>query len=91
MTFELLTDPLVHRFGLGGHDLLEIRHLVDRPDFDLASAHSPSFVLTPEGDMYDELRRDYSAMAAMIFGDPPEFDAIVETVATVEQAINSAG
>ena len=83
---DAIADP-----ALGADCVAHARMFFNRPDFDLASAHSPSFVLTPEGDMYDELRRDYSAMAAMIFGDPPEFDAIVETVATVEQAINSAG
>jgi hypothetical protein len=61
----------------------------NRPSFDLASAHPPTFVLTPEGDMYDELRRDYAAMAGMIFGDAPHFEAIVESVADLERAINA--
>ncbi len=62
----------------------------NRPDFDLATARPPTFVLTPEGGMYDDLKRDYAAMTTMIFGDPPPFDAIVETIATVEHTINSA-
>lgn len=81
-----IADP-----ALGADCVAHARMFFNRPDFDLASAHSPTFVLTPEGDMYDDLRRDYSAMAAMIFGDPPAFEAIVETVATVERAINSEG
>ena len=27
----------------------------------------------------------------MIFGDPPQFDAVVETIATVEAKFNAAG
>jgi len=38
--------------------------------------------------MYDDLRRDYGAMAGMIFGTPPALDAVVESVAELEAAIN---
>jgi hypothetical protein len=65
------------------------RMFFNRPAFGLESAHPPSFTLTPEGDMYDELRRDYAAMAGMIFGDAPTFEAIVESVAELENAINA--
>lgn len=62
----------------------------NRPDFDLASARPPTFTLTPEEGMYDDLKRDYAAMTTMIFGEPPAFDAIIESVADVERAINAA-
>ena len=39
--------------------------------------------------MYDEVRRDYVAMAGMIFGDAPAFDAIIETVADADLALNA--
>lgn len=39
--------------------------------------------------MYDGLKRDYEAMQAMIFGEAPAFDAIVESVADVEKLINA--
>ena len=80
-----LSDPT-----LGADCVDHARMFFNRPAFDLASARPPTFVLTPEGEMYDDLRRDYSAMTTMIFGDPPAFDAIVETIASIEQAINSA-
>lgn len=76
---------------LGADCVAHARMFFNRPAFDLESAHSPTFKLTPEGDMYNELRRDYAAMANMIFGEPPAFEAIVEVVAILEEAINSTG
>jgi hypothetical protein len=76
--------------GLGADCVNHARMFFNRPDFDLASAHPPSFVLTPEGNMYDELKRDYAAMADMIFGDAPPFEAIVECVAQLEHMVNAA-
>jgi nucleotidyltransferase AbiEii toxin of type IV toxin-antitoxin system len=81
-----LSDP-----ALGADCVEHARMFFNRPAFDLASALPPTFVLTPEGDMYDDLTRDYAAMTTMIFGDPPAFDAIVETIASIEQAVNSTG
>jgi Nucleotidyl transferase AbiEii toxin, Type IV TA system len=74
---------------LGADCVAHARMFFNRPDFDLGSAHPPSFVLTPEGHMRDELRRDYLAMAGMIFGDAPPFDAIMESVVQLERAINA--
>lgn len=74
---------------LGADCVAHARMFFNRPDFDLASARRPTFVLTPEGQMYDDLRRDYAAMATMIIGKAPEFDAVIESVAALEKAINS--
>src|SRR3546814_11805845 len=60
-----------------------------RPDFDLASAQPPTFVLCPEDGMINDLRQDYRAMATMIFSEPPEFDAIVDSVAALERQLNA--
>lgn len=38
--------------------------------------------------MITELRRDYAAMAGMIFGDVPHFDAILATVETLQRSLN---
>ena len=73
---------------LGADCVAHARMFFNRPAFDLESAHPPTFVLTPEGDMYDELRRDYAAMSGMIFGNAPPFEAIIESVIGLEQAIN---
>jgi hypothetical protein len=89
---ELMNSALGQRAAkdltLGANCVAHARMFFNRPDFDLESAHPPSFVLTPEGDMYDELRRDYGAMTGMIFGEAPAFDVIVESVASLETAIN---
>jgi nucleotidyltransferase AbiEii toxin of type IV toxin-antitoxin system len=75
--------------ALGEDCVAHARMFFNRPDFDLASAHPPTFALTPEGHIYDDLRRDYAAMTTMIFGNPPDFDEVIESVATLERAINS--
>lgn len=75
--------------ALGADCVAHARMFFNRPAFDLGSAHPPHFALTPEGDMHGELRRDYAAMAGMIFGDPPAFEEIIESVISLEQAINA--
>jgi len=61
-----------------------------RPDFDLASATAGSFAL-PRGAMIEHLRGDYRAMQGMIFGDPPEFGAVLDRIGTLEACLNSGG
>jgi hypothetical protein len=90
---ELVSSDLGKRAAkdleLGADCVAHARMFFNRPAFDLGSAHPPSFVLTPEGDMYEELRRDYAAMTGMIFGAAPSFEAIIESVVSLEQAINA--
>jgi hypothetical protein len=40
--------------------------------------------------MVDLLRRDYAAMATMIFGEVPDFRVVLESVATAETWLNGA-
>jgi hypothetical protein len=61
----------------------------DRKDYDLASAAPPTFALLPHDGMVDALRRDYAAMTAMIFGSAPEFTAVLESVAQLEDLLNT--
>jgi hypothetical protein len=74
---------------LGADCVAHARMFFDRPDFDIASATPPTFALTPEGEMYDDLRRDYAAMTGMIFGAAPAFEAVIESVAALQIALNS--
>lgn len=76
--------------ALGADCVAHARMFFNRPDFDLASAVAPTFVLCPEGAMYDVLRRDYAAMSTMIFGTPPRFDDVIESVAALEARLNSS-
>ena len=46
--------------------------------------------LIPREDRTAALERDYRNMAAMIFGEPLAFNAILQTLKLVEEEINSA-
>lgn len=45
--------------------------------------------LRPREERLPELKNDYEAMQQMFFGDPPEFDALIEPLAKLEERINS--
>jgi len=40
--------------------------------------------------MIDALRRDYASTTAMIFGEPPLFEAVLESIREIEAAANGA-
>jgi hypothetical protein len=73
---------------LGADCVAHARMFFDRSDYDLASAQPPTFALAPHDEMVDSLRRDYVAMSAMIFGPPPAFDDVMESVSELETRIN---
>jgi len=75
--------------GLGADCVRHARMFFDRPDFDLASAVTGSFALTPTKDMADALERDYANMAGMIFGTPPAFSAVLASVAEIDGLLNA--
>jgi hypothetical protein len=77
--------------ALGADCVAHARMFFNRPDYDLASARPPTFAVTPLGDMADALRRDYGAMAAMIFGPAPQFDHVLDSVAMLETLLNTPG
>ena len=77
--------------ALGADCVAHARMFFNRPDFDLASAQPPTFALCPDGAMVDDLRQDYRAMSVMIFGEPPEFDAVIEAIAALEAELNAQG
>lgn len=78
-----LADP-----ALGADCVRHARMFFDRPDFDLASARTGSFALSPVDGMADALERDYRAMLGMVFGAPPEFAHILESIDRIEAAAN---
>lgn len=57
-------------------------------DLGLEIAVTGSFTLTPSAAMKDALARDYEAMAAMIFGDIPRLDEVLENTRRLEQIVN---
>jgi hypothetical protein len=64
------------------------RMFFKRPSTD--TAVPGSFTLTPPRAMRDLLRTDYQAMAIMIFGDVPNFDAVLTSIADLEAAVNAS-
>jgi len=60
----------------------------NRPDYDLVSAVPGSFALAPHDAMIEQLRVDYRAMQGMIFGDPPSFEAVLDSIRALETLLN---
>jgi hypothetical protein len=50
-----------------------------------------TLALVPPDARIAELRRDYSAMSVMMFGDPPPLEGILAELADLESRINQAG
>jgi hypothetical protein len=76
--------------ALGADCVRHARMFFDRPDYDLASAQPGTYALTAHDAMTDALRGDYENTKAMIFGEPPSFEAILASIAKIEAALNSA-
>ncbi len=67
------------------------RMFFNRADYDLASAVAGTFALTPVEGMKETLSRDYDRTVAMIFGEPPGFDIIMQSIRSLETDINRSG
>lgn len=78
-----LADP-----GLGADCVRHARIFFGRPELDLDSARVGQFALVPTGEMRARLQADYAAMAGMIFGTPPRFDAVMASVVELEARLN---
>jgi hypothetical protein len=83
----------IGRNATGDVDMAEdcVRHarmFFNRPDLDLASAIPGSFSLTPHDGMLADLRCDYEAMSAMIFGPIPTVDEVAVAIAELERRLN---
>jgi len=76
--------------SLGSDCVRHAQLFFNRPDFDLASAVPGNFALRPVPEMLDRLRRDYERMAGMLFRDEvPAFEAVMDSVATLETRLNT--
>jgi hypothetical protein len=65
------------------------RMFFNSKDSNLESALPGSFRLSPLPEMEAILKKDYDAMAGMIFGDIPDWNDIVSKIKEFEQKINS--
>lgn len=49
------------------------------------------YTFAPHDAMIDQLRVDYRAMQGMIFGDPPDFEAVLASINSLETRLNNKG
>jgi hypothetical protein len=73
---------------LGADCVAHARMFFNSPDLGLDSATPGAFSLTPTAQMIEDLRRDYDRMAGMIIGVPPNFDAVMTSIADLEGRLN---
>ncbi len=85
---EVGANALADR-GLGADCIEHAKTFFNRPDFNLAAAVHGSFTLLPIGNMTKRLAIDYENTVAMIFGEAPDFDAIMQSVAEIEKVLNA--
>jgi hypothetical protein len=64
------------------------RMFFNSPDLGLDRAIYGNFALTPTNQMLQDLRRDYVRMAGMIIGEPADFEAVMESIANLEEKLN---
>lgn len=74
--------------ALGVDCVAHARMFFNSPDLGLDRADPGTFSLIPAEEMIEDLRRDYSRMAGMIIGDPPEFDEVMASIAALEEELN---
>lgn len=90
--YKLVATPIgasaIADTPLGADCIAHARMFFNRPDFDLAGAGPGSFALAPHDAMIDPLRVDYRAMQGMIFGDPPDFEAVLDSIVSLEARLN---
>ena len=92
--YKLWTSPTGQRAVID-HDLAldcarHARLFFNSTDLDLLSARPGSFAITPTPAMAELLKRDYQAMAGMIFGDVPDLADVMRATEEIEQKINQA-
>jgi len=73
---------------LGADCVSHARMFFNSPDLSLNRAAPGTFSLSVTEAMLADLRRDYTRMAGMIIGAPPDFDQVVASVAALENELN---
>lgn len=84
-------NPALANRDLGADCARHARMFFNRPDYDLSSAAPGTFAIAPRGTMVEALSRDYANTTAMIFGEAPAFDEILESVNQMQRALNHKG
>lgn len=83
-----VADPALNDLALGRDCVRHAQMFFNRAAYDLDSAQPGSFALLPHDGMVNALRRDYERMSGMIFGEVPDFDQVMESIARLEKRVN---
>ena len=75
--------------ALGSDCIEHAQTFFNRPDYNLVHAVAGSFSLRPIGNMISRLSRDYENTQAMIFGEAPEFQDILDSIGRIEDVLNA--
>lgn len=76
--------------GLAEDCATHARLFFGNPDLGLDSAAAGTFTLIPDAAMHSAPEQYYAAMSGMIFGDIPPLNAVLASVASLQEALNSA-
>jgi hypothetical protein len=74
--------------ALGADCAAHARMFFNSPDLGLDRAAPGTFSVRPADAMLEDLRRDYTRMAGMIIGEPPRFEQVMASVASLEERLN---
>lgn len=93
--YQLMQGPAAEQW-LSNHQLAldcarHARLFFGSPALGLETAVHGSFTLSPSPTMIEALKKDYFAMAGMIFGAAPDFDAVLRQVSDIERMLNRPG
>ncbi|MEJ2376366.1 MAG: hypothetical protein P8Y71_13440 [Pseudolabrys sp.] len=75
--------------ALLAHCIRHAKSFFYRGNTGLDAAARGSFRLQPSEEMLEPLRKDYAAMATMIFGEVPIFEEVLASVALAEKQLNA--
>ncbi len=81
-------DAALADLNLGRDCVRHARMFFNSPDLGLATAAVDTFDLLPARAMIADLKRDYAAMSGMIFGEIPDFEAVLDSVAALQKRLN---
>lgn len=81
-------NAAVADFELGKDCVAHAKTFFNRPAFNLNTAIPRSFALVLPEEMMARLIRDYNYTQAMIFGEAPTFENILNSIATLEERLN---
>jgi Nucleotidyl transferase AbiEii toxin, Type IV TA system len=85
-----IASPALNDLALGRDCVRHAQMFFNRAAYDLNSAQPGSFALLPHDGMVSALRRDYERMSGMIFGEVPDFDQVMGSVARLEELVNQS-